>query len=228
MKKTSKLTLLLFLSSIASLPVRPAAAQKTQYSLSPAGCRNLFQEYDHALDLLFPRNATIKGVRAIDVDYRIVLRYLPSFHTESQIVIVKTKNGAFDLTRYGLPGGGQSIWSRLNQFYEKQTCPTDADLLSIGVLTKNVKPVPDQLKQLIADLFQQRISLVIDPNMRPGLTAKEHRSLMMEDGETVYFWLDGVQDSVFFRLWGPWGVETHFQSPLYDWADRVRNCFGGF
>ena len=168
----------------------------------------------------------MKGVRPLDIDYTIVLRYLPSFQTESQIVIVKQVNGTIDVVRYGLRHGDQSIWTRLNKFYEKQSCPTDADIRNMDVVITNLKPVPDDVKQTVVSLFEQPVTLVIDPNMRLGLTPKDHR-YMMEDGETVYFWLDAFQDSAFFKLWGPWGDNARFDSPLYDWADRIRKEIKG-
>lgn len=221
MRRVTKLALLALTIWLAF--AQPTIAQKAQsYSLAPKGCKNLFEEYDYALDQLFPRGVLPKNVQSRDVDYTIVLRYLPSFQTESQIVIVKRVNGTFDVVRYGLRQGDQSIWARLNKSYEKQNCPTDADIRNMDVVITDLKPVTDVVKQTVVSLFEQPVSLVIDPSMRPALTPKDHR-YMMEDGETVYVWLSGFQDSAFFRLWS-WDESTGFDSPLYDWADRIRKA----
>lgn len=214
-------TLLGSLIFSAVLAAPPIAQQARSTSLSPLGCKDMLNEYDYALDQLFPRDAGPKGVRPQDVDYTIVVRYLPSFQTESQIVIVKQRNGTLDLTRYDLQSGKQSIWAVLNKFYEKQSCPSDADLRTIQIVVTRLDPVPDEVKYLVANLFEQPVTLVIDPSMRPGLSAKDRRFVMM-DGETVYLWLSAFQDSAFFKLWGPFG--NLFDSPLYDWADRLRKA----
>lgn len=194
----------------------PAIAQKAQRTSSTLlGCTDISQQYEHALDVVFPRPTRGPGdFRA--VDYTIVLRYQPSFHAESQIVFEKDTNGKLLATEYTLPDGAPSVSTRLWKIYEARRCPTDADLAGIITVNRSLDPVPNEVKKLVIQLFEQRITLMIDPAMRIDLNSKSPR-LLVEDGAGYHLWLNGLQNSAFFDLHsGP------FQSPLYDELDHLR------
>lgn len=208
-------SLLALLVCSVFLADRVVAQQTRSSSSALQGCSDILQEYDHVLDVVFPRPArTRTGSR--DLDYSIVLRYQPSLHVESQIVFEKDTDGKLLVTEYMLPEGAPSILARLWKIYEARRCPTDADFMGTKLIIKNLDPTPTRVTELVTYLFQQPITLAIDPNMR---ISKSHRAFM-EDGARYLFWLNGDQNSAFFELQGPY--KGQFDSPLYDEVDRLR------
>ena len=207
----------LFASLICSvLLAGPVVAQQTRSSSSALqGCSDISQDYDHALDLVFPR-PTRTPAAARELDYSIALRYQPSLHVESQIVFMKDTDGKLLVTEYALPEGAPSILARLWKIYEARRCPADADFIGTKLIVKNLDPAPTRVTESVTHLFQQPITLVIDPNMR---NSKSHRTFM-EDGARYLIWLNGDQNSAFFELQGPY--KGQFDSPLYDEVDRLR------
>ncbi|MHB8487442.1 MAG: hypothetical protein ACYDCM_17145 [Candidatus Acidiferrales bacterium] len=195
----------------------PAIAQKAQRTSSTLlGCTDISQQYEHALDIVFPRPTRGPGDFRT-VDYTIVLRYQPSFHTESQIVFEKDMNGKLLAKEYALPEGAPSVLTRLWKIYDARRCPTDAELAKINTVNRSLDPVPSDVKELVIQLLEQPITLMIDPDMRIDLNSKSPRLLMEEDGAGYHLWLNGLQNSAFFDLHsGP------SQSPLYDELDRLR------
>lgn len=206
---------LLICSVFLAGPVIPQQTRSSSSTLQ--GCSDMLQEYDYALDLIFPRAKSPASFRGID--YRIVLRYLPSFRQESQIVFTKRANGRLETKEYNLPVGDESLWTRLSKIYEAGRCPTDADIKATKVIIKSFDPTPKDIEQLVNGLFRQPITLIIDPNMQTSLNSESPR-IVMEDGASYRFWLDGLQNSAFFELQGPYGGQ--FDSPLYDEVDRLR------
>lgn len=208
-------SLLALLVCSVFLADRVVAQQTRSSSSALQGCSDISQEYNHALDLVFPRSTRTPAAFR-ELDYSIVLRYQPSFHAESQIVLEKDTNGKLLATEYALPDGAPSVSTRLWKIYEARRCPTDADFAGIITVNRSLDPVPNEVKELVIQLFEQPITLMIDPDMRIDLNSKSPR-LLVEDGAGYHLWLNGLQNSAFFDLHsGP------FQSPLYDELDHLR------
>src|SRR3989304_4709192 len=102
------------------------------FQLAHAQCdRQVFTSdtYYRVVDVVFPRPSQYER----DIAYTIVLRYLPSFAAESQIVINATQEGGFNVISYTLEGESPNINNDTREFREKVKCTDDPAELAKAV-----------------------------------------------------------------------------------------------
>lgn len=124
--------------------------------------------YHDVVDILFPRESS--------GEYYLILRFLPSWTSESQIVISRNESGTYDIDYYSLPAGSKKIAEQIQAMLGQNVPNSPKDLASrIRVEHKRISPAPPAISDLMTAYFALRIP--------PRLQTK-----VVVDGTRYEFW----------------------------------------
>lgn len=115
------------------------------------------ETYSHVLDLVFPRALST----SLKVDFAFALRFEPSTHPESQIVIVAKHGGGVEVTRYSPEGG--NVFARLNASLAQGARENASEMARLIRAERTLIPVPDgQVRQWQSMFFADVLSSISD------------------------------------------------------------------
>lgn len=205
--KLLRLETALFLFTFGGSPFPPCTFELTAPHVeeSPA-----YRRYQRVVDLLFPR-APSPGMMG---DYYIVLRYLPAFDAETQIIIVKQRHKTFLIRHYYLPKGSKSIAVQVADEIERVGTQSPRELADrIRVEVRDVSLPPATIAELLARFQKLRISPQLDTRIMIDPTWYELWFRTTSSGSELHFLygdIDYGQDQ-----------KAH---PLVHWMNQVREA----
>jgi hypothetical protein len=168
-------------------------------------------KYLQVADVLFPRKLLEEGPS----HFTLTLRFLPSFGTESQIVLSKTPSGGYTVTRYSLPNGSKTAWHQMEEITSESKIEDSVEIAKrIKVEVRNVD-VPSSLLSPQVD----RIS---------KLTLFPFKELDLDfarmDATEYQFWLQRIRTPVGFHvsLEGEVYGEGRKPHPLVRWMNEIK------
>lgn len=169
--------------------------------------QGIVASYHDVLDRVFSRERP--GLwRDRDVRLVLSLRFQPSFHTESQVTIVGTRDG-FEVIKHSIPSNEPSIWSRLYKLSSQSHSDLDEFVKNIQIDIEKRKLPTDKGNKLLEEFSSLRVS----PNA----------------GRSDV--LDGIGYHIFYETFGTRFVMAVSnpdvkKEPLFRWVEAMRNEFG--
>jgi hypothetical protein len=166
----------------------------------------VLETYQLTLDKVFPReNDGAPG------HYFLTVRYLPSFHLESQITVTRRPDGKDEVVLLKLADGSRSIWEQLQEAIGKAgSLPDPQEFAKQVKVERKVVKVPAKELARVLELFSQ-ISLSID--------LKKH--VLTVDGELYELWFDSGQITINWSTnYG--GYLGSGDPPFVQWANELR------
>jgi hypothetical protein len=159
--------------------------------------------YQEVLDILFPCQAS--------GEYYLILRFLPSWTSESQIVISRNDLGTYDIDYYYLPSGSKKIAEQVQAMLEQNIPESPQQFASrIRVEHRQIRPAPPALSRLIASYFALRIP--------PRLQTKS-----VIDGTKYEFWFVTLSSqNVLHISLDDGNSDQVVRNPVAVWMNRVR------
>ncbi len=107
-------------------------------------------KYQEVVNILFPCEAS--------GEYYLILRFLPSFAPESQIVISRNQLGTYDIDYYFLPAGSKKIAEQIQAMLAQNAPDSPQELASrIRVEHKRIMGAPSAVSELMTSYFALRI-----------------------------------------------------------------------
>jgi hypothetical protein len=212
----------------------PLAVTHSQENKTPQGVcdgrAGVIGLYNRFLDAAFPHDHASLALKAKrppkkpELVYSIVLRYLPSFHTESQIMVLHNGDGSIAIFEYTLPRGSHSIWQEVNGLYGKGPCPTEEELATRAkVVERRIAAPSAPLKELISTVLSEKWDLQLEPQMNPQAGASSTLQYML-DGTLYDLWIDGWENSAHFRLHGPRKDADLTTTRIIAWMEQVKKA----
>lgn len=162
------------------------------------------EQYDRVCDSVFPINTDQPW------ESRIILRYRPSFSTESQIQISKTTDGYW-ITYWHIPEGQKSIWEQMDELSRRKEDYRVEEIAAEIKARRHVLRVhPKDLDSVINDLSKW--------------TAPPKESTIVVDGTRYDLWFE--VGSQMFRMHYSFADQDfgskRYIHPLAEWMNKVR------
>lgn len=194
----------LSLTLVAHCPWAVAVAQE------PASVATLSGEtYRRVVDLVFRR---VPGdFKDQNKEFALTLRFKPAFDVESQINIVKYKDGNLDVVIYTLPKGSQSIREQLNAVL-RQTKREDAEEMAKRINVRR-QPISDTTK--VRELLKRFAALRFTPQLDTSITL---------DGTGFQLWYEAVSTESYYSLVGGDPGQDRGDHRLVRWMNEVREA----
>jgi len=205
----AKRLVLVGLLLVASASFRPAHAQCD---------RDVFSSdtYYGVLDIVFPRPSRHER----NIAYTIVLRYLPSFTAESQIVINATQEGRFQVARHTPQGDGPNINNQIHEFREKpETCTNNPAELAkvVQVQVQEVQVAP----AVIQDLLKRFSRLELSPFLATSIVPHGADAVCV-DGTRYELWFYTNYNEAHYELSCSTVEDEPPDHPLVRWMQEVN------
>lgn len=178
---------------------------RIQQNIQHDEVREAVKKYQGTLDVLFPRDeGNLK-----ETDYRIVLRFHPSFSAESQIVMSKMTGGSIQIVSYTLPGQKSSVGDLLQELEIRGINSPDEIARRFQVVRKDVTLNP----QVVDDLIRRYSALRINP-------ALDYSASL--DPSMYELWYDSVFNKLHVSVMGPSFEKAPRADALFSWMNDVR------
>jgi hypothetical protein len=201
----------LFIATAANADCQIAAPEKHPIVSSEA--------YDRVLDSVFPRDYT----HSPKLDYVLILRFEPSFHAESQVVIQTLDGGKVDAWLYTSTSGG--IWQTCNDYIERTGREDAAEIArSIHSQKDSIVVSKTKAREWHASLFSS-LSQSVD-ELKKASEEREKTGSMTIVLDGTRYELSYVQGMVELH-WEFWDVEiveprSTSVSALARWMNGIR------
>jgi hypothetical protein len=170
--------------------------------------------YNQVLDLLFPRDVLVGAW-----GYAFVIRYAPTFDTESQITILN-KNGIIEVVEYTPAEGNISrqlkrILPRIGDFNAKGAAK------QIKIRRRVISISPEFVRQL-RDTFYDRLDQL--RSQEKEFTSRDAGTInVIDDGTQYLLWYRGKVTIQFDIIGTNVGSQSlPDESPLLDWMKNVH------
>jgi hypothetical protein len=141
--------------------------------------------YRHILDAAFSHEEP----KAVQLQYSIVLRFLSSKHTESEVVIYVLRDGTAQVMFYRV--SGSSVWNIANEYIQKTGGIDVHQIAKLIQTTKQVLPVSSSQ----ATLWYSGLLRSIEQS---SIQLQQERTTLGKTGETTIF-LDGSTYELWFE-----------------------------
>jgi hypothetical protein len=181
-----------------------------------------WETYDRVLDIVFPR-ADPDTSKTI---FEFVLRFRPSFHATSQIVIRKRVD-KIEVVEYTTPDG--NIFDKLNEILDRGG-KEDAVAMakSIRVKRREISVPSTQVKQWYATFFDSLVVTTKTVRERGERSDKTRSVTLVLDGTTYDLWYKQSLDTISLSLYDV-EVDTPASDgelKLVQWMNAVRREVG--
>jgi len=169
------------------------------------------ETYDKVLDLVFPRDI----LQEQKLRYVFVLRYEPTFHTESQLVIAEGWDKTEVIEYKSLDG---SIEMKLDEIV-RRTGKEDAEQMAkqIRIQKRHIKISRAEIR-----LLQERFFESLRLSEKKLIAPMPDRVMVTQDGTGYRLWYSGITDIHSDLSGSGIKVPTRLdESPLIDWMKSV-------
>ena len=167
-------------------------------------------QYAQVVDRAFQFSQDVPAEFA-GIQYRVVVRFLPSFGPESQFVFLIKNNHTVRITEYRLARGSSSISAAYDQLGQNPHATVD-DILRQVRIEKVERAVRSSDDKLIADLF----ALSIPAKVSSDVTL---------DGTSYELWIQTSSNEIHISFSeGAYGARTS-SVPICRWAKAVQTQF---
>lgn len=144
------------------------------------------------------------------MQYRIVVRFLPSAGPESQVVFLKSENRAIRVTEYRIRQGMQPISVEYNEVLHKNPKANIEEILNRTSVAKTEHLAGETTTHLIAELFRVSIPTNVSP------------SLCM-DGMSYGLWVQTPSNEIHALLSDCAYGENTASTPIIHWIRTVQS-----
>jgi len=192
------LLVLSLISSLSPCSGKSELAENEEVSVS-------WYTYQRILDLAFPRPTPDLKKYA----YRMVLRYEPSFGTESQIIILKLREGGFRVIHQTV-NDVEGISMRLAEL-RTLAGTEDAEKMAklIRINETELTARQNEIGQLVREYSNLRLPAALD-------------EAITVDGGAYKLWYETPSNSLHFALAGSLEGASSRDHPLVVWMAKVR------
>jgi len=173
------------------------------------------ESYGQVLDLVFPRDETTRN-------YLLVVRFGPSFHSESQIVI-KGGGDKVEVLEYTSLSG--NIYDRLNNFVARGRKQDAVDLAKLIKVRRRAIEVPyAQAKQWQAGFLEGLEELSKSFKEQTEELDKDNSITAVLDGTLYEVWYSQGVSKTSFRVWDEEVSEKqpNGRMKIVQWMNAVR------
>jgi hypothetical protein len=167
--------------------------------------------YSQVVDRAFQFSEGL-GVETAAFQYRVVVRFLPSFSRESQLVFAIEKNHAVRITEFRISGGAPSIYTAYNQELERNPKATLEDILRRISIEEVDRAGGESADQLVAKLFR----LSIPTNISVGLC---------QDGTGYELWIQTPMNQIHTYLSDCSYDERTASVPIMKWLKDTESAY---
>jgi len=144
-----------------------------------------------------------------EMDYRIVVRFLPSWGPESQIVFLRNKDRTFRVIDYRLKKGTRPISEEYNEVVRNNPNASVEDVLK-RITVEITEERPDESKaRLVEQFFRLSIPTDIDPDL-------------CLDGTTYHLWVQTQSNSIQASLSDCAYGKNSDSTPILRWMKAVQ------
>jgi len=172
--------------------------------------------YNHVLDILFPRDEAAKN-------YLLVLRFGPSLHPESQIII-KGGSDKVEVVEYTSLNG--NIYNQLNKFVIQGGKEDPVEMAKlIKVHRRSIEVTPSEIKKWHAGFLSSFANLSKSFQNQTKQLNKDGGITIVLDGTLYQFWYSQGVGRTSFSVWDE---EVSDEQPngvlkIVQWMNSVRH-----
>jgi len=149
-----------------------------------------------------------------DVEYRIVVRFLPSSGSpESQVVFLRDRDGKIQTIQYRLKPGTRSLMDEYNEILQANPNATAEDVLSRVAVERLKQTDAESPGPLVGELFQMTIPTKLS-------------SRLCTDGTTYEFWVQTPSNQIHASLSDCAFGENTDSTSIIRWIRTVEARFG--
>ena len=161
--------------------------------------------YEQTLDRVFPR----EKFDQLTEGRLIILRIMPAFYAESQLIIREMADGRIILTYYELADKQSSIHSHINDVQSKnQNGSVDQVVASLRIKIKTIDPGPE-LRRALHEL--------------PEIRTPKNIGGVMLDAQEYEIWVDSGNGSLHLLWYDGWPSHNTKVDPIAEWMVKVSN-----
>lgn len=193
------------IASVVFFSVPGVCYSRPQESVQHPGDQPALHTYQSTLNLLFPRARP----NFRETDYRIFLRFRPSFAPESQVVISRLTDGTIEVVSYSLPDERTTVKDHIDTLVMRGIEDPVQLAKHIKVKRAQVGLSSGALEQLMETYSQLRISPSLDTRIALDPTMYE-------------LWYEATGNQLYISLAGPDYTYAPKADPVIRWMNEVR------
>jgi hypothetical protein len=165
--------------------------------------------YRKVVETLFPLPSS-QPAELREIEYKIVLRFLPSFSEESQIVISKHRTGNLEIVEYRTVKG-VTISSEVQRFLDRSPDASAAEISrQITIQAREIRASASQAS-LVGAFFNLYLSV-------------KHENVFVADGTTYELWYETISERLHYSVVASNAGSDAHAPPVVRWMNSLKRA----